>query len=216
MTQQQQNLIRRLKIALLVVLILSIYMTGIVLSISVVKSTLNPFRLIRLFGEYGFPWKMFLGCFLFIGIAISILMAYSASEEAGVDKMGRLFSMAIGRKTYGEAHFEDPKEYEDVAIIQHEPQAVGTILGQLDETGRYPIVFREDKMNRANRHIAVIGASGCGKTYTFTVESYLCGKDSEVYKAVKALKVGDKIDMEGFLYWYNGANPHITSVKAAK
>ena len=55
-----------------------------------------------------------------------------------------------------------------------------------------------------------------GKTYTFTVESYLCGKDSEVYKAVKALKVGDKIDMEGFLYWYNGANPHITSVKAAK
>ena len=151
MTQQQQNLIRRLKIALLVVLILSIYMTGIVLSISVVKSTLNPFRLIRLFGEYGFPWKMFLGCFLFIGIAISILMAYSVSEEAGVDKMGRLFSMAIGRKTYGEAHFEDPKEYEDVAIIQHEPQAVGTILGQLDETGRYPIVFREDKMNRHRR-----------------------------------------------------------------
>ena len=164
MTQQQQTLIRRLKIALLVVLVLSIYMTGIVLSISVVKSTLNPFRLIRLFGEYGFPWKMFLGWFLFIGIAISILMAYSVSEEAGGDKMGRLFSMAIGRKTYGEAHFEDPKEYEDVAIIQHEPQAVGTILGQLDETGRYPIVFREDKMNRANRHIAINGASGCGKT----------------------------------------------------
>ena len=54
-----------------------------------------------------------------------------------------------------------------------------------------------------------------GKTYTFTVESYLCGKDTDVYKAVEALKVGDKIDLEGFLYWYNGANPHITSVKAA-
>ena len=26
------------------------------------------------------------------------------------------------------------------------------------------------------------------------------------------LKIGDKIDMEGFLYWYEGANPHITSV----
>lgn len=59
-------------------------------------------------------------------------------------------------------------------------------------------------------------ASVDGKTYTFTVESYLCGKDTDVYKAVKELKVGDKIDMEGFLYWYNGANPHITSVKAAK
>ena len=55
-----------------------------------------------------------------------------------------------------------------------------------------------------------------GTTYTFTVESYLCDKDSEVYAAVKALKIGDKIDMEGFLYWYNGVNPHITSVKAAK
>ncbi len=55
-----------------------------------------------------------------------------------------------------------------------------------------------------------------GQTYTFTVESYLCGSDTDVYKAVKELKVGDKIDMEGFLYWYNGANPHITSVKAAQ
>ena len=55
-----------------------------------------------------------------------------------------------------------------------------------------------------------------GTTYSFTVESYLCGSDTEVYSAVKNLKVGDKIDMEGFLYWYNGVNPHITSVTAAK
>ena len=51
-----------------------------------------------------------------------------------------------------------------------------------------------------------------GKTYTFTVESYLCGNDTEVYKAVEGLKVGDKIDAEGFLYWYNGVNPHITKI----
>ena len=24
--------------------------------------------------------------------------------------------------------------------------------------------------------------------------------------------VGDKVDMEGFLYWYEGVNPHITGV----
>ena len=51
-----------------------------------------------------------------------------------------------------------------------------------------------------------------GVTYTFTVESYLCGEGTEVYEAVKALNVGDVGDLEGFLYWYNGANPHITSV----
>ena len=54
-----------------------------------------------------------------------------------------------------------------------------------------------------------------GNTYTFTVESYLCDASTDVYAAVKNLKVGDKIDMEGFLYWYEGVNPHITSVKAA-
>ena len=51
-----------------------------------------------------------------------------------------------------------------------------------------------------------------GKTYEFCVEFYLCGKDTAVYKAVEALNVGDVVDLEGFLYWYNGANPHITSV----
>ncbi|MBR2660843.1 MAG: hypothetical protein IKE15_05510 [Clostridia bacterium] len=51
-----------------------------------------------------------------------------------------------------------------------------------------------------------------GNVYNFCVESYLCGNDTEVYKAVEGLKVGDTIDCEGFLYWYNGANPHITGV----
>lgn len=51
-----------------------------------------------------------------------------------------------------------------------------------------------------------------GQTYTFTVESYLCDNTTDVYAAVKNLKIGDKIDMEGFLYWYEGVNPHITSV----
>lgn len=52
-------------------------------------------------------------------------------------------------------------------------------------------------------------------TYTFVVESYLCGPGTDVYEAVKGLNVGDVVDMEGFLYWYNGANPHITSVVKA-
>ena len=51
-----------------------------------------------------------------------------------------------------------------------------------------------------------------GQTYTFTVESYLCDNTTAVYSAVKGLNVGDTVDMEGFLYWYEGVNPHITSV----
>ena len=55
-----------------------------------------------------------------------------------------------------------------------------------------------------------------GQTYEFTVEFYLCGQDTDVYKAVEALNIGDVVDLEGFLYWYNGANPHITAVTPAE
>ena len=48
--------------------------------------------------------------------------------------------------------------------------------------------------------------------YGFCVECYLTSPDSDVYTAVEALKAGDVVDIEGFLYWYEGANPHITKV----
>ncbi len=49
-------------------------------------------------------------------------------------------------------------------------------------------------------------------SYSFCVEMYLTGPDTQVYKDVSALKEGDVIDVEGFLYWWNGPNTHITSV----
>ena len=51
---------------------------------------------------------------------------------------------------------------------------------------------------------------------SFCVESYLTGADSDVYKAVEGLKVDDKINVTAFLYWYNGANPHVIGVEAAE
>lgn len=52
-----------------------------------------------------------------------------------------------------------------------------------------------------------------GKPYSFCVEVYLTGTETEVYKTVGELKIGDVVDVESFLYWYNGVNPHITSIK---
>lgn len=53
------------------------------------------------------------------------------------------------------------------------------------------------------------------QVYSFVVESYLTGPGTEVYESVKLLQIGNVIDMEGFLYWYEGVNPHITSVSLA-
>ena len=55
-----------------------------------------------------------------------------------------------------------------------------------------------------------------GKVYNMCVESYLCGDGTEVYDAVEALKIGDVIDLTGFLYWYNGVNPHVVSVTVSE
>jgi len=60
-----------------------------------------------------------------------------------------------------------------------------------------------------------VTVSSNGQSYSFCVEVYLTGTDTEVYKAVGELKAGDIVDIEGYLYWYEGVNTHITAVKAA-
>ena len=54
-----------------------------------------------------------------------------------------------------------------------------------------------------------------GNFYSFCVEVYLTGPDTDVYTTVGSLNVGDVVNVEGFLYWYEGANPHITSIELA-
>ena len=55
-----------------------------------------------------------------------------------------------------------------------------------------------------------------GVSYSFCVEVYLTGTDSDVYTAVGRLQVGDTVDVEAFLYWYEGMNPHITAITPAE
>ena len=55
-----------------------------------------------------------------------------------------------------------------------------------------------------------------GASYSFCVERYLTDPETEVYQAVGALNVGDVVDIEGFLYWYEGVNTHITGITLAE
>ena len=54
-----------------------------------------------------------------------------------------------------------------------------------------------------------------GASYSFCVEVYLTGTESDVYTTVGTLNVGDVVDVEGFLYWYEGVNTHITAIALA-
>ena len=55
-----------------------------------------------------------------------------------------------------------------------------------------------------------------GASYSFCVEVYLTGTETEVYQTVGTLNVGDVVNVEGFAYWYNGINTHITSISIAE
>ncbi|MGN0401145.1 MAG: hypothetical protein ACI4HQ_02640 [Acetatifactor sp.] len=99
-------------------------------------------------------------------------------------------------------------------LIKHQNEFVsfnGMVVADKGDGAAY--LYKWDGSGKEGDDLYFDVTDANGNTYTFTVESYLCGVDTEVYKAVQNLKVGDKIDMEGFLYWYEGVNPHITSVK---
>ena len=50
-----------------------------------------------------------------------------------------------------------------------------------------------------------------GEEHSFCVETYLTGPSTEVYQTCANLAAGDVVDIEGFLYWYNGVNTHVTA-----
>ncbi len=98
-------------------------------------------------------------------------------------------------------------------LIDHQNQLVsftGLTVEAADESGA-AYLYNYDGSGTDGDDL-YFNVSKDGETYTFTVESYLCDNTTDVYKAVKELKVGDTVDLEGFLYWYDGVNPHITSV----
>lgn len=102
-------------------------------------------------------------------------------------------------------------------LINHQNQLVDfkglTVVaaGQDDAGNDVPFLYNWDGSGTQGDDLYFNVAVG-DQTYTFTVESYLCDSSTEVYKAVEALEIGQVIDAQGFLYWYEGVNPHITSI----
>ena len=98
-----------------------------------------------------------------------------------------------------------------VDMIAHQNQLVsfkGVTVEAYDESGA-AFVYKNAEEKTDDLYFKVtIGDT----TYEFCVEYYLCGSDTDVYKAVENLQVGDVIDLEGFLYWYEGPNLHTTAV----
>jgi len=97
-----------------------------------------------------------------------------------------------------------------------------TVVGQTvkDEEGNVvienaPFLYKWNGSGKAGDDVYIKFKDASGNEITCCIESYLCANGTAVYEAAEALKVGDKVTVEGFLYWYSGAQPHITSITPA-
>lgn len=163
---------KKVYFALCVCVLLSWYFAGMLhTTFSGYGHTWSPFAIASCMFQYGFPTKWFIFFAAVFGILIVAFVINVIRTNEGMDVMGRRFKMSTDRQSYGQAHFETPDEYETKATIESPDTAVGTIMGQLDQSGKRVITQRMDAKNRGNRHIAVLGSSGSGKTYTFVKTS---------------------------------------------
>lgn len=130
-------------------------------------SSVNPLNWVKFLFQRGIPWKLWFLVFLVYGLLAGILFSSAIWEPKDMDLLHRNFKMAKGRQTYGEAHFEQPKEYRKVAIIQHREDAYGSIFGQLDDSGQYLVVQNLRDRTIPNLNKAVFGSAGVGKSYSY-------------------------------------------------
>ncbi|MBQ2094580.1 MAG: hypothetical protein II474_01635 [Firmicutes bacterium] len=94
---------------------------------------------------------------------------------------------------------EDMIKYQNMYVLFSDMEVVGEPVFEWDNSGADgdDIYFQVEKD---------------GQVFTFMVESYLTGSGTDAYEAVKKLQKGDRVDLEGFCYWYDGLTPHITGV----
>lgn len=161
---------KKIKYTVIASFVLSFYFAGVfntAIRTFSVGAAFNPIAHIKISLQYGLPIGWYLICLLMFGCLFGYMIMKEAKEMEGMDVMGRLFRQTTKRQSYGDSHFATPDEYKNLASIQKPEKAYGTILGQLSDDGMKILNTRMDN-TRSNRNITVVGASGSGKTYTFS------------------------------------------------
>ena len=146
---------------------------------------------------------------------------YKSEWSGEVEIMDGSFEFVEGGDTFIAEPLDVTEMLGTDELITHQNQFVSftgmtvEAAGQDEEGNDVAFLYNYDGSGAEGDDL-YFNASYNGETYTFTIESYLCDSTTDVYAAVKALEIGQTIDMQGFLYWYEGVNPHITSVTVAE
>lgn len=140
---------------------------------------------------------------------------YKGEWSGEVEIMDATFEFVDDGKTFIAEPYDVTAILGSDELIDHQNEFVsfkGLTVEASDDNGSAFLYSWDGSGSHDSNSDLYFNVSDGTNTYTFTVESYLCGNDTDVYAAVEGLNVGDTVDMEGFLYWYEGVNPHITSV----
>ena len=166
-------------------------------------------------------------------------MKMSEAEYNRLSDGTKLSVSGLKSEWYGETEIIDAKyQIENDAVYVADPIDVTDLLGTdelvkkrnmrvsfkgmtveaagKDEAGNdVPFLYKWDGSGERGDDV-YFNLSHEGKTFTFTIRRYLTDKDSDAYQAAEALKIGQTVDLEGFLYWYDGPNPHIYSIQLSE
>lgn len=147
-------------ITLGVIMLTSIYFALIMQSgLSGLGLSFNPFVLLGRIPEMGFPLQGSFIIFLML-IALLVFMLYKSGAD-GIVEDERNFKYSDSG-VYGTAALLREGQLAGYAKVNTSKDAEGTILGQLDNTGKR--LVNTDMKSRMNRHVAIFGASGTGKS----------------------------------------------------
>ena len=141
---------------------------------------------------------------------------YKGQWSGEIEIMDATFEFVEGADTFVAEPVDVTALLGTEELIKHQNKKVSfkgmTVVASNDDGAAF--LYNWDGSGKAGNDLYFKVSDGKAE-YTFCVESYLTCDGTDVYEAVEALKVGDKLDLEGFLYWYEGAQPHITAVTPA-
>ena len=121
--------------------------------------TFNPIVLLKDIPMHGFPLKSTLCVFVVFVVSISYLFWKSKNDSFQKDSRNFKYSNS---GVYGTAGLLQESELDGYAFINSPKAAKGTILGQTDKSGSH--LINTDMKSRMNKHVAVFGCSGSGKS----------------------------------------------------
>lgn len=121
------------------------------------KWSLGP--LFKDIGVLGFPFKESLIILGMLLLVTGFLIHQSKKDNFEEDERNFKYSDS---GVYGTAGLLTESELKGYCKVNNAKDAEGVILGQLDETGNR--IVNTDMNSRMNKHVAIFGASGTGKS----------------------------------------------------